>query len=336
MRQQRWRSRFACLWSVEMIFPALSEALLFQLERPDLPHGYQSYGYLWTWTLPDEQGQNAAAYAMRCWLKHAQWLRDRGWRCVRVIERGKKTGLYHFHAVTDQRWPVEAVRAHAVKCGFGRINVKVVPRSKIFYLAKYISKRTRWPIPKNVKVWGTVGFKGVRMCDVFCTIQSLTVPTFNVRPLLTTHKIWCFDGQPIVEYNIRPNDAPDQRIEYKMNITKDNMLGVAQLLATGAILAIAEYRTCETREMTFNEENKKTGQPTGKKITRKLVEHGVEVGSKQITVTQWLPDDADLKAVKSPANKGEPVVIEIEGFSKQWGITASSIKPIGLFAGKVS
>jgi len=48
-----------------------------------------------------------------------------------------------------------------------------------------------------------------------------------------------------------------------------------------------------------------------------------------------LPDDADLKAVKPSVLKGDPCVVEIDGFSKKYGITAKSIRSLASFNGKL-
>lgn len=334
-RVSRWQSRLACRWSVELLFPTIEEALLFSF-RDDLPGGYQSVGFLWTWTFPDERGQYDVRYAMACWKKHATWLRDSGKRLVRSIERGGKSGQYHFHGVTDQRWDINEIRENATRCGFGRVNVKVVPRERVYYIAKYIGKPGRWTIPAGVRLWAAIGFQGVKMRDVRCKITSLTVTLKSVRPLVTSVIRWRFDGKITHERLVRADWNGDLAEIHEMNITKDQALKMGELLASGAMLALAEYRTCEARQMTFDEENKKTGEKTGKKVTRKLVEHGVEVGNQQVTVTEWLPDDSELSAVKAPAAKGEAVVVEIDGFSKRFGITAKSLKPIGLFAGKIA
>lgn len=310
----------------------MEEATLFSVTRPDLPHCYQSEGYLWTWTFPDERGQSSAIYAMDCWRLFARWLVRRGLRCVRVIERGGKSGHYHFHGVTDQRWSVDEIRAAAQSFGFGRVNVKAVPRDRLYYIAKYIGKPGRWAIPKGVRLWAAVGFRGVVNQNIYVTIRSLTVRQIELRPLDCSLVRWTYEGKTIAEKLLRPYmDSNSPHIIHQMNLTKENLLSLAQTLAAGAILAVAEYRTCQGRSMTFDEEDKKTGVKTGKRITRKLVEHGVEIGSEQITVTEWLPDDADEKNVKAPVAKGEAVVIEIDGFSKRWGITAKSIKPVASF-----
>lgn len=119
-----------------------------------------------------------------------------------------------------------------------------------------------------------------------------------------------------------------------MNITQENIKHIATLVAQGTILCVAEYRTCSARTMEFDEVKK--GLPTGKRIVRKLVEHGIETGSEQMTVTEWLPDDADLSAVKPPAAKGEAVLIEVGGFSVKYGITCKSIRSLANFNGKLT
>lgn len=315
----------------------MEEALLFP-DRHDLPHCYQSVGYLWTWTFPDQRGQQDGFYAMACWRMHRDWLVRTGKRGVRSLERSTKNGMYHFHAVTDQRWDINEIRKHAEKCGFGRINVEEIPRDRIHYVAKYIGKRGRWKIPDKLRTWAVFGFKGVKQNDVSCKETSLTVAIPSVeKPGLRSVTRWQYDGVTIAEKLLRPDWNPaDLNGIHTMNITKENLLQLATLLAGGAILAVAEYRTCTARKMEFAEENKKTGEKTGKMITRKLVEHGVEVGNEQITVTEWLPDDADIATYKTSCSKGEPCVVEISGFSRQYGITAKSIRSMSNFNGKLT
>lgn len=330
MSVARWQSRLACRWSVDLLFPSMEEAQLFSDTRLDLPHCWQSYGFLWTWTFPDERGQADPRYAMDCWIKHVHWLVRRGFRGVRAMERGSKSGHYHFHAVTDQRWDVNLIRAHAEKCGFGRIDVEEIPRDRIYYVAKYIGKPGRWRMPRGFRLWGCFGFSGVRAKDIRFRELTLTVPVEDVSPVLRSVTRWTLDGELLREYLLRSDWNGDPAEIHTMNITKENLLHIANVIATGAIIGVGEYRTCTARKLEFVKEG------SDKKETRKLVEHGVEFGNEQVTVSEWLADDADLAAVKPAMNKGEACIIEIQNFSPKYGITAKSIKSIASFNGKLA
>lgn len=329
MRNQGWRSRLACRHSIDLLFPSMEDAQLFA-ETPDLPHCWQSRGYLWTFTFPDEKGQMDHRYAMKAWHRVADWLLKSGKRCVRAIERGDRNGHYHFHAVTDQRWNVNEVRARAERAGFGRINVEEIPRARLYYLAKYIGKKGRWKMPKRLRLWACVGFSGFGPRDIKFDEMTLTVPQEDLRPAFTSVIRWQLDGELLRERILRADWTGDPDEVHIMNITKENILHIGQLLSQGVILGVGEYRTCTTRTLTF------TNEKTEKKETRKIVEHGLEFGNDQITVSEWLPDDADLSNVKPPVNKGDPVVVEIASFSPKFGITAKSIKSVASFNGKLA
>jgi len=302
-----------------------------------LPHEFREVAYLWTWTFPDKESRSDALLAMKKWKVHARWLKDSGKQLLRALERGSKNGAYHFHGVTHQRWDVNEIRTMAQKHGFGRVNVKMIPRDRVSYVAKYLGKPGRFPIPRGVRLWACIGYEGVRKDDVRCHITQLTVPVIDAFPRLISCKRWTLDGLILREILLRPDWNGDLNELQIMNITKENVQQIAGLISTGAILCVGEYRLCTARSLTFDEKDKKTGNPTGRKLTRKMIEHGVEVGSpvEQVTVTEWLPDDADLSAVKAPCAKGEPVLIEIASFSRQFGITAKSLHSLANFNGKL-
>jgi len=316
-----------------MLIPNMEQAALFPGPE-DLPHEFAEYAYLWTWTFPDELGRTNAAVAMSRWAKHARWLKDTGKKLLRALERGSKGGAYHIHAITHQRWNIEEIREHATACGFGRINVKVIPRAKVGYVAKYLGKPGRFPIPKGVRLWACIGYEGVKVNDVRCHITELTVNVIDAYPFLVSCKRWNLDGVTIAEKILRPDWTCDPREIQIMNITKENIQHIAQLVSAGAILCVGEYRTCTARKMVFDEQKK--GVPTGRKVERKLVEHGIERGNEQLTVTEWLPDDADITAYKTNLQKGEPVLVEVSQFSRQYGITCTSIRSLASFNGKLA
>lgn len=332
--RRRWQSRLACLWSALKLFPDLQDAELFPGPE-ELPHEFQDYAFLWTWTFKDQLPRENALEAMRIWYPHAQWLKRTGKKLLRALERGGKRGNYHFHAITHQRWDVNEIREHAEKCGFGRINVQRIPRERVGYIAKYLGKPGRFPIPRGVRLWACIGYTGCRMSDVKCHVTELTVTVKDLYSRLISVKRWTLDGVTIAEKILRPDWTGDESEVQIMNITKENLAHIAQCIAAGSILAVAEYRTCSARKLEFAEEDKK-GNLTGKQVVRKIVEHGVEIGNEQVTVTEWLPDDADIEKVKAPADKGEAVLVEVGQFSKRYGITAKSIRSLANFKGTLA
>lgn len=332
MAVQAWKRRLACLWSVELLFPSLEECE-FWPGRRGLPHTFKDTGYLWTFTFPDARGQSDLVYASGCWRKFQNgFIRRKEWRGVRALERGFRSGHYHFHVVTDQRWPIEEVLAASSAAGFGRVNVEEVPRERLRYVAKYVGKISgRWKIPAGVRLWACFGFKGVRTNGIRFREKTLTVmPDFIEYPYRRSVS-WFVDGQKVSTRVLVAEPLPGAEYrDHEMNITKENGLHLVNLLASGSMLAVGEYRTCTARVLNFKDED------TGKEKSRKLVEHGIEVGDSQMTVTEWLPDTADIATVKPPVTKGEPCVVEIDAFSKKYGITAKSIKSLASFNGKLA
>lgn len=312
----------------------MEDVTLPGMESPNPVNGYHPGGFLWTFTFPEPELRLRDHVGCReRWRKLTLWLVKRGYKFVWGFERGYESGHYHYHAVTPQYWSLDVIRPVAEKIGFGRIHVKEVPRDKVAYLAKYIGKmKPRWKMPPKAKLWGCIGFTGVRTNDIRFHEKSLTVVKGQLTEQdLEQGKRWIVCGE-IIANRLATFPKPGVRAQYKdMNITKENAAHLAGLLANGTILAVGEYRTCKAREMRFQDEK------TEKLKVRKLVEHGIELGmSEQITVTEWLPDDADINNVKPSCAKGEPCVVVIDGFSKKYGITAKSISPLANFNGKLS
>jgi len=95
--------------------------------------------YLWTFTLPwIMRDENAAARMTRFWQT---WQRKLG-RCsaVRVAE-AHKSGMLHFHAVINRRYPAREVWRMAAKCGMGHLDVVAIRDwPGALYVAKYLGK----------------------------------------------------------------------------------------------------------------------------------------------------------------------------------------------------
>jgi hypothetical protein len=334
MAVQAWKRRLACQWSCELLFPALSDAHLPGLYGP-LPGEYHSEGYLWTVTFKEAEQRLDGKLAKKVFTPFSEFLRRSGKRFVYAWERGFKSGHFHVHLLTDQRWEASWMWHNAREYGLGNLDLQKIPISRISYVAKYIGKqKPRWPIPKKFKLWGCVGFVGIRTNNVKFKQRNLTLlPKRFYEDEMGRDKIWQIDGQIIVHkranYPATPELPPIQ-----MKITNENAMHLTRLLANGQILAVGEYRTCVARELKFTDDD------TGKQKVRKLVEHGIELGddvrSEQITCTEWLPDGTDIATVKQAFPKGTPVVVEIDGMSRKFGITAKSIRDLASFNGKLS
>ncbi len=131
--------------------------------------------YFWTFTfkevLPD-------------WWYAASWrvlMRDLGnryrmpapyrfptFRGVRVLEPHASHGL-HYHALIDQRIPIDLMQKLAAKVGMGWMWVVKCDVATVHYLAKYLAKGQRDKVKFYAKMhrWGTIGgFQGTRVRDI--------------------------------------------------------------------------------------------------------------------------------------------------------------------------
>jgi len=344
MSVQHWKRRLACQWSIELLFPALDQATLFPLppkkacadldHEKHVPHAYQATGYIWTFTFADNVPGNDPVEAMRRWAPMARWLQRNGYRCVRALQRGKRFGRYHIHCVTDQWWSVRTLLPVASRYGFGSLDVKARPREKMSYIARYVGKQSaRWGIPKGVRLWSCIGFRGSRVNDIEWRERSLTVLEDKLDYPYRLDTVVMWDGVKVGHFRRYQSPVPEGALTYTniMNLTKENIAHIGALIGSGAIICVGEYRTCKGREMVTADKRN-----IGKEKILKLVEHGIEVGDSQITCSMWLPQDADIKNVKPAAQKGEPVCVVVEQVSREYGITATSIHPLTNLAGKVS
>lgn len=335
MSVQAWKRRLACQWSVEKLFPAIDNATLFRVgDEP--AWAYQSFGYLHTFTFADKECREDGRKAMARWQPFQEWLRRTGHRGVRVIERGHKSGHYHFHVVTDQWWSARTIWDKVREYQLGNYDVQEIPLSRIGYISKYLGKmRPRWRMPRGMRLWAAFGFRGVRTNRIRFHEKTLTVVSGAItEDELTKGKRFLLEGVTLWQRRPRFPIAGAPESYNDMNITKENAQHLTALLARGSILAVGEYRTCTAREMRFTDED------SGKEKVRKLVEHGIELGdetkSEQVTCTEWLADTADINSVKPPHAKGTPVVVEIDAMSKKYGITVRSIRGLDSFGGKLT
>lgn len=321
-RQARWQSRLACLWSVESLFPDLDRCEFFVRDGSYLPV-HQDHAFLWTFTFADAACRSDPRRAMAVWQRFHRFLNLRKYVGVRGLERGGARGAYHFHAITPQEWPLTDVRLAAQDAGFGRIHVLRMPIDRVRYIAKYIGKPGRFPLPRGVRLWACFGFRGVAKNDVRCTINVLTPACGDVRPNIVSARVIDVAGYYRREILVRPDYAGDPAEIHIMKITKNVLETVARMIGDGKFVVVAEYRGLTVRTLEFDEVKK--GIATGRRVVRKIVEHAVEIGAQQVKCSVWLPDDADPKSVVAPADKGEFVLVEIASMSAKYGISATSI-----------
>jgi hypothetical protein len=121
--------------------------------------------YLWTFTLP---GQNASLNELaNAW---SAFMKNRARDCpsfqgVRVFEPSP-TERWHAHAITLKRLDVSTLRQHVSKYGFGRINVRRIPASKVGYVCKYLAKSHWWCGTEHRRMYCAVGCKGIPPSDI--------------------------------------------------------------------------------------------------------------------------------------------------------------------------
>jgi len=93
----------------------------------------------------------------------------------------------------------------------------------------------------------------------------------------------------------------------------------------GERLIIVEFRKTEAEEI------RRTAPKAGEKSTMPMAKHTVLSNDESFEVSEFLPDGADVKAVKAPFTKGDKVVLALESMEQtKWGARMR-----GSFAGKL-
>lgn len=153
--------------------------------------------YLWTFTFREVE---ALRDARKFWSLAAKNLKRRlGFRGLRVFELHPGGHGLHVHVVTDMRFDVNKVRRISQLYRFGRIHVKMIPKSKAGYIAKYLSKQTRALALKGARLWAAFGGQDAhKVSDIIVdtpytrayyhlkeTFQWFESASFYVRSVLT-------------------------------------------------------------------------------------------------------------------------------------------------------
>jgi len=113
--------------------------------------------YFWTWTF--RQVPYNDAWAMWQYKQFAHKLAHHFplIKGVRISELHKSHGI-HFHALVNERIPIERIKRMAWPHGFGRVSVSKADLGSISYLAKYLTKQYRNENDfGGRRRWGTIG-----------------------------------------------------------------------------------------------------------------------------------------------------------------------------------
>lgn len=87
---------------------------------------------------------------------------------------------------------------------------------------------------------------------------------------------------------------------------------------SGEPLVCVEYRTGVVETISYRDKS------TGRAASFSKVTHNVEAGSRNITVSERLPDGADPAKWVQTIKKGAPAVLILEGLSRERGIWQAS------------
>lgn len=259
---------------------------------------------------------------MKRWPPLGQWIRDQGWKCVRVLEQGD-LGAWHIHAVTPEFWPVNRVRAAAERYGFGRVNVRPIPVHRAPYVAKYVGKKFTQDL-RGVRRWGCIGFAGFAVTDIEFVNKSRILVENTYDSPLVSRLIWAVDGQPLHVARLR-EFVPGQPDTAKVMNIKAHWLPVVHAeLCAGKIVMLGEYRGCEaiTKEVNAYEGGKIVG-----KVSRVTITHHVEdPKGKSFDFRETQPDPLKrpngtdvTNDIKPPAAKGDIVLVHVTNMSDKWG-----------------
>jgi len=210
--------------------------------------------------------------------------------------------------------------------GFGRIHVKAVPAAKAEYVAKYLGKPQK-ELPKGMRRWAAHGFDGVKASEVHIEKKEFD----SVTPCYKPAGLW--DGWGFVHEDgsqflcITRHDAPQSprniiMYDLKPLATKE----VLNLAASGKFVSVGEYRGFSIVEKNIWNDKTRANE------SRLLVEHTIEFGTNSVKSTEWLPPGSKREGVKSPANKGDLVLVSVTQISRQYGITCESIRPVATLA----
>jgi len=276
--------------------------------------------HLWTFTFPDDVSPVEAA---RRWRLFVRWLVETERVCVRVLESGTLGGRWHYHCVTPDRWDVNEIREATDRYGFGRINVKKIPADRAKYVAKYLNKGVRGDLPKGQRRWACVGFKGVAVNRVRASSKTRYLPKVWSRPPYSAVQ-WNFEGSEPIRTEIRKTES-EAGVEVQHHfISQRTWASLMADLGAGECIMVGEYRGLTVTQKVMADPVTKT------KIETVIVEHLLECGRNQKTITEWLPSGADVDAVALPVEPGTLVKVFVKSLRHHKGqeYCTGVIKPL--------
>jgi len=269
---------------------------------PTLP--LSGWLYLWTFTTPEvvdlpqlSKRWNNFSRALRAQNPFLKWMR--------VYEPHTLRGGYHVHTVAGTKYDVGMIRKLALKWGFGRLNVTMIPASKAGYVAKYLSKHKRAKGEKSVRMWACQGFKGVSASEV------------QIRDSWT---YWA------IQHTVGFKDAAKWSWQYIFNSAlqlkcghtsikgcrpihmndKQNKIAL-ELISKGAMVRAVEFRNHEVREARKYIDGRAS-------LSEKTyyVQYFLEANGKPCLVEEKLTDSYEPgDKVTPPMVKGQTAVLEI-------------------------
>jgi len=139
-------------------------AFTFSCEKLAL---YNDKLYFWTWTF--RQVPYNDDWAMWQYKQFIRKIQDEFplIKGIRITELHRSHGI-HFHALANERIPIERVKRIGWPHGFGRMSVERADVGSITYLAKYLTKQYRSENQfGSRRRWGTIGgFQPSRCRDI--------------------------------------------------------------------------------------------------------------------------------------------------------------------------
>ena len=98
---------------------------------------------------------------------------------------------------------------------------------------------------------------------------------------------------------------------------------VAAFLA-GDLIMVAEYRNHRAEQLHWRDKE------SGRQMEGPANNHGVEVGSVQVRVSERLPDGADVTKVVSPFKKGQRVLLRVTDLARVKGnmVAKGTLEPL--------
>lgn len=260
------------------------------------------------------------------------WLDRQGKWCVCAPEYGEETGRLHFHLVHPVRWDAKEMWAVLPRYGFGRYDVRKRPAWRVlpsganpgilhpaaWYLAKYVGKRLNWPEElKGCRQWSIVGEKHwpqpvCRVRDVRITTKALTVVRESPKPFHDFAE-WRFPNHNLAIRETVRTDSTNGGITIMREINTAQQKRLLELLATGDIVGLGEYRFCgvEKKDMEQWKDGKKTGNKESRIIATHKVDFGVSCERREFD--ELLPAGASEKSVTPPAASGDLVAVCVDG-----------------------